>query len=67
MKLSMKNMHWWMFASLMVICFATMVWAWWVNDCHPGGDGIANGICILSMAIGLVACGLADLMQEENK
>lgn len=67
MKLSMKNMHWWMFASLMPICFITMVWAWWVNGCKPGGDGIANGICIIAMAIGLVSCGLADLMQEENK
>ena len=55
-----------MLGALMVICFATMVWAWWCNGCQPGGDGIANGICIIAMAIGLVACGFADLNKEDK-
>ena len=60
MKLSMKNMHWWMFASLMVICFATMVWAWWCNGCQPGGDPVANGVIIIAMIIGGIATGLYE-------
>ena len=66
MKVTEKNIHWLMLGALMVICFATMIWAWWVNGCQSGGDGIANGICIIAMAIGLVACGFADLNKEDK-
>ena len=60
MKVTHKNIHWLMLGALMVICFATMIWAWWCNGCRPGGDPVANTVIILAMIVGGIATGLYE-------
>lgn len=66
MKLSLKNIHIYMLLSIIILGSLTMVWAWWVNDCRPGGDDLANGVVIIGWAIALVAAGLYDLEVKKN-
>lgn len=66
MKLSLKNIHIYMLLSLLILGALTMVWAWWVNDCQPGGDGLANGVVITGWAIAMIAAGLYDLEVKKN-
>lgn len=66
MKLSLKNIHIYMLMSLLILGALTMVWAWWVNGCQPGGDGLANGVVIIGWAIALIAAGLYDLEVKKN-
>lgn len=66
MKLSLKNIHIYMIMSLLILGALTMVWAWWCNDCQPGGDGLANGVVITGWAIALIAAGLYDLEVKKN-
>lgn len=60
MKLSLKNIHIYMLMSLLILGALTMIWAWWCNDCKPGGDGLANGVVITGWAIALIAAGLYE-------
>ena len=60
MKLSLKNIHIYMLLSLLILGALTMVWAWWCNDCKPGGDGLANGVVIIAMIVGGIATGLYE-------
>lgn len=66
MKLSLKNIHIYMLLSLFILGALTMIWAWWCNDCMPGGDGLANGVVIIGWAIALIAAGLYDLEVKKN-
>lgn len=66
MKLSLKNIHIYMLLSLLILGALTMVWAWWCNDCQPGGDGLANGVVITGWVIALIAAGLYDLEVKKN-
>lgn len=67
MNVTNKNIYRIILGVLMTICFATMVFAWWVNDCKPGGNGDVNGIAIVVMIASMVICVLEeDWMTNEN-
>lgn len=67
MKVTDKNIYRIILGVLMTICFATMVFAWWVNGCKPGGNGDVNGIAIVVMIASMVICAIEeDWMTNEN-